>query len=207
MTQTDTDRPTRERILDVALELFIDKGYEKTSLREIAERMEFTKAALYYHFASKGDLLIALHLRLHRILEAPLRELGDGPVALDTWEEFLYQGIDAMRSNRRLFAMHQRNQAAFESIHLEGHDGQLAELDERIRSLLSDPSIPTAQRVRMAAAFSATFFTSIIAIDVFSDDTDEDIATALRAVVHGILRPPTTQTAKPPKSANGSGAD
>jgi len=204
MSQTDTDRPTRERILDVALELFIDKGYEKTSLREIAERMGFTKAALYYHFASKGDMLIALHLRLHQILEAPLHDLGDGPVSLDAWEDFLHEGIDAMQTNRRLFAMHQRNQAAFESVHLEGHDGQHSELDERIRSLLSDPSIPTAQRVRMAAAFSATFFTSIIAIDVFAGDSDEDIAAALRAVVHAILRPPTTKAAKTSKSVNGS---
>src|SRR5580704_2197940 len=209
MTQTDTDRPTRERILDVALELFIDKGYEKTSLREIAERMGFTKAALYYHFASKGDMLIALHLRLHQILEAPLHDLGDGPVSLDRWEEFLDQGIAAMQANRRLFAMHQRNQAAFEVIHSEGHDGQHAELEERIRSLLSDPSIPTAVRVRMAAAFSATFFTSIIALDVFAGDTDEDIAAALRAAVHAILHPPalkTAKTSKPGKSANGSSA-
>jgi AcrR family transcriptional regulator len=205
MTQTDTDRPTRDRILDVALELFIDKGYEKTSLREIAERMGFTKAALYYHFASKGDMLIALHLRLHEILEAPLHDLGDGPVSLDTWEDFLNEGIDAMQANRRLFAMHQRNQAAFESIHSEGHAGQHAELDERLRSLLSDPSIPTAERVRMAAAFSATFFTSIIAIEVFAGDTDEDIAAALRSVVHGILHPLPVKTAKTAKSVNGSG--
>src|SRR5579863_3643512 len=56
---------TRARILDVALDLFIEKGYDKTSLREIAGRLGFTKAALYYHFPSKQDILMALHLRLH----------------------------------------------------------------------------------------------------------------------------------------------
>jgi AcrR family transcriptional regulator len=56
---------TRERILDIALDLFIDKGYDKTSLREIAEKLGFSKAALYYHFASKDDILLALHQRLH----------------------------------------------------------------------------------------------------------------------------------------------
>ena len=57
---------TKARIRAVALELFGHKGYEKTSLREIAERLDITKAALYYHYASKGDLL--------RSLVEPLRE-------------------------------------------------------------------------------------------------------------------------------------
>ncbi|HWM38542.1 MAG TPA: helix-turn-helix domain-containing protein, partial [Streptomyces sp.] len=41
---------TRQRIQDVALELFAQRGYDKTSLREIAEHLDVTKAALYYHF-------------------------------------------------------------------------------------------------------------------------------------------------------------
>src|SRR5467141_3930663 len=48
---------TRERIQAVALELFAEDGYEKTSLREIAERLGVTKAALYYHFKSKEDIV------------------------------------------------------------------------------------------------------------------------------------------------------
>ena len=44
---------TRSRIQDVALQMFIDKGYEATSLREIAEELGVTKAALYYHFDTK----------------------------------------------------------------------------------------------------------------------------------------------------------
>ncbi|MER7458558.1 helix-turn-helix domain-containing protein [Micromonospora sp. NPDC126480] len=48
---------TRERIKAVALELFTEQGYEKTSLREIAERLNVTKAALYYHFKSKDEIV------------------------------------------------------------------------------------------------------------------------------------------------------
>ncbi|WP_091090208.1 TetR/AcrR family transcriptional regulator [Micromonospora nigra] len=48
---------TRERIKAVALELFTEQGYEATSLREIAERLGVTKAALYYHFKSKDELV------------------------------------------------------------------------------------------------------------------------------------------------------
>src|SRR5438067_2857379 len=48
---------TRSRVQKVALELFAEQGYEKTSLREIAERLGVTKAALYYHFRSKEDIV------------------------------------------------------------------------------------------------------------------------------------------------------
>jgi len=47
---------TRERILDAALSLFAEKGYDATSMREIAEQLHITKAALYYHFDSKADI-------------------------------------------------------------------------------------------------------------------------------------------------------
>jgi AcrR family transcriptional regulator len=189
MTEAGPQQTTRERILDVALDLFVEKGYDKTSLREIAERMGFTKAALYYHFTSKSDLLMALHMRLHRLTEAALDDLGYGPVTMSAWEDFLDQTIDKMQANRKLFAMHQRNQSAFEEIHSEGHEGQHAELEERLRSLLSDPTMTTSQRIRMAAAFSAAFVTSILASDVFGGVDAAEFGDTLRSVVHDILRP------------------
>ena len=51
---------TRQEILATALELFLSQGYEATSLREIAERLEITKAALYYHFPAKEQLIVEL---------------------------------------------------------------------------------------------------------------------------------------------------
>src|SRR6202453_2150472 len=81
-------QPTRERILDIALELFNEQGYDKTSLREIAERLGFTKAALYYHFERKEDILLELHLRLHALGEAAIERLDaleDGQQRADAW--------------------------------------------------------------------------------------------------------------------------
>jgi AcrR family transcriptional regulator len=56
---TERTGDTRERIKDIALELFTEQGYEQTSLREIAERLGVTKAALYYHFKSKEEIVRA----------------------------------------------------------------------------------------------------------------------------------------------------
>ncbi|WP_329100537.1 TetR/AcrR family transcriptional regulator [Micromonospora sp. NBC_01699] len=50
----------RAHIQRIALGLFIEKGYDKTSLREIAEQLGVTKAALYYHFPTKEDIVSSL---------------------------------------------------------------------------------------------------------------------------------------------------
>lgn len=73
---------TRAEAQRIALELFTTRGYEATSLREIAERLGISKAALYYHFASKEDILRSLMVargaeveELHAWVRG---ELGDG---------------------------------------------------------------------------------------------------------------------------------
>lgn len=51
---------TRKQILDAALRLFSEKGFARTSVRDIAGAAGITDAAIYYHFASKRDLFEAL---------------------------------------------------------------------------------------------------------------------------------------------------
>src|SRR6266568_4982666 len=51
---------TKDAIRDAAIRLFTSKGFEQTSLREVADAVGITKASLYYHYASKADLLLAI---------------------------------------------------------------------------------------------------------------------------------------------------
>jgi len=51
---------TRERILATASGLFAERGFAGTSIRDISDALGVTKAALYYHFASKDDILRAI---------------------------------------------------------------------------------------------------------------------------------------------------
>jgi AcrR family transcriptional regulator len=51
---------TRQRILQTASALFVERGYAGTSIRDISVHLGMTKGALYYHFASKEELLYAL---------------------------------------------------------------------------------------------------------------------------------------------------
>jgi AcrR family transcriptional regulator len=51
---------TRDRIIEQATRLFVSRGYHAMSMREIAEAVGVTKAALYYHFSDKEDLFLAV---------------------------------------------------------------------------------------------------------------------------------------------------
>lgn len=59
----DATEYTKDRILRVAAELFMRKGYGGTSVREIGQRAGISQSALYHHIQSKSHLLKALHER------------------------------------------------------------------------------------------------------------------------------------------------
>jgi AcrR family transcriptional regulator len=84
------------RVLDAALELFTEHGFDGTSLQQIADRLGVTKAAVYYHFRSKDDLLSALvepaFDELHALLteaEALPRDGARQKLALQAFVEYL----------------------------------------------------------------------------------------------------------------------
>ena len=86
---------TRQRILDVAVDLFIEHGYAGTSVRDISERIGMTKGSLYYHFASKEDVLNALVKPLLDDLDAFVAEADplSRPSAADRDERALVERL------------------------------------------------------------------------------------------------------------------
>ena len=121
----------------MALDLFIEQGFDGTSLRQIAEQLGVTKAALYYHFESKEDILMALHMRLHEFGTDALAKMGDEPVTLEQWGALLDQIVDQMLAQRKLFLMHERNQAALEKLHSQEHDAEHEDIQNQFRKILA----------------------------------------------------------------------
>jgi AcrR family transcriptional regulator len=91
MTAKPKDTPTkgettRIAIEDAAVELFMEKGYHATSMRQIAERAELALGGIYNHFKSKDEIFEAIIIDKHpykRVLPAVLEAQGE------TAEEFL----------------------------------------------------------------------------------------------------------------------
>jgi AcrR family transcriptional regulator len=82
MPQTDPeadeqDQSVRQRLLDAACELFTEKGYASTSVREIVERAGVTKPMLYYHFGNKEGIYLALVNESYQELGKMVRESLD----------------------------------------------------------------------------------------------------------------------------------
>ncbi|MCZ4291656.1 TetR/AcrR family transcriptional regulator [Hoeflea alexandrii] len=71
----------RSELLKTACEHFYDRGYATASMRDIANEMGVTQAALYYHFVNKEEILFALiedfNERLSALLESKLDSEGD----------------------------------------------------------------------------------------------------------------------------------
>jgi AcrR family transcriptional regulator len=178
---------TRERILDIALELFTDQGYERTSLRQIAERLGFSKAAIYYHFASKEDILMTLHLRLHDFGTAALTSMDQADWSPETWAALLDQFIDQMLEHRALFILHERNRAALEQLHRQRREADHDDLEARFREALASPAIALGDRVRMACAFGAVMGALVLTGNVFADVPSAELGDMLRGAVSDLL--------------------
>jgi AcrR family transcriptional regulator len=73
---------TRERILDAAREMFATRGVEATTMRAIAQRIEYTPTAIYHHFRDKDELILELCHRDFLMLAQHFARVGriDDPI-------------------------------------------------------------------------------------------------------------------------------
>jgi len=96
---------TRQRLLDVALALFIRHSFAGTSLQMIADELGFTKAAIYYHFRTREQLLIAaMEPILHQI--RPVIEAADRQRTAHARAESMLSGYaDVVARNRSVAAV------------------------------------------------------------------------------------------------------
>lgn len=82
-------RPTPERILDAAEDLFARHGFEATSLADVADRVGIRAPSLYSHFASKRDLYVAVVERLLEPFFALHERFFSEPATPETVGEYL----------------------------------------------------------------------------------------------------------------------
>src|ERR1044071_1909494 len=68
----------RRAILDAARDLFVREGYQNVSIRKIAERIEYSPAAIYGYFPSKDDIFFALAEEGFHLLGAPRALIDEG---------------------------------------------------------------------------------------------------------------------------------
>jgi AcrR family transcriptional regulator len=142
---------TRRRIQEVALSLFAAQGYEKTSLREIAENLQVTKAALYYHFKTKEDIIISLFEDLAKPLDELIEWGRHQPHTLETKQELIHRYSEALHHALPLFRFVQENQATVRELSI----GE--SFKERMFSMLDLLKEPDAELRDQVRCISALF--------------------------------------------------
>ncbi|WP_210593359.1 TetR/AcrR family transcriptional regulator [Streptomyces sp. GESEQ-35] len=140
---------TRQRIQDVALELFAEQGYEKTSLREIAERLGVTKAALYYHFKTKEEIIVSLFEDLTKPIEDLIEWGRQQPHTLETKQEIVRRYSQALSEASPLFQFMQENQATVRELSI----GEMFKSRMMgMRDIVIDPDAELVDQVRCISA-------------------------------------------------------
>lgn len=86
----------RDEILAVAAELFAERGFEATTIQDIADRVGMLKGSLYYHIKSKEQLLVEIVQKTHEIFSRNLDAVDrlDGGPAEKIWA-FVYRNVMA----------------------------------------------------------------------------------------------------------------
>src|SRR5438876_6371288 len=96
---------TRQQILETAQRLFTEHGYDATSLQMIADEMGLTKAAVYYHFRVKSEILHEAMLPGIRRLDALLDEVAAIRGRRARIEHLVDGVVDFFVENRHLAVM------------------------------------------------------------------------------------------------------
>ncbi|WP_432544230.1 TetR/AcrR family transcriptional regulator [Kineococcus sp. SYSU DK002] len=147
MTTVEEARPAgpgRQRLHEAAVRLFVEHGVSGTSLQMIADEMGVTKAAVYYHYRTKDELVVGVVApfidRAFEVLDAASARRGRRAQV-----ETLIDGlVDVIVDVRRLYVV-----AAVDPViaHLHENYPRLRELGDRMKDLLAGPDADDERRV------------------------------------------------------------
>ena len=170
---------TRTTILDVAQRLFTEQGFDGTSLRQIADAVGTTKAAVYYHFPAKEHLLVELTRPWLDEMSAFVTEIRSGD----------RNGADAsatLAAYLDLFIKH------LPVLHMLAGDpatqnhpdiGRRARaLVETVQQRIAGPEPSDGQLVRAACALGVVHSVSTLSVELVGAHRDAILAAAVAAL-------------------------
>lgn len=169
---------TRDRILAAALRLFAEKGYEATSMREIAEQLGITKPALYYHFDSKEDIVRTLLGEIEAQVESLVEWTRAQPAGPDLRRRVLEQWTDIMQAHGLTvfrFVIANRQVVHEISPDRSGIHACMGELFE----LLAGPETSVEEQLRIRIALMSVNMAGFVGAGIDAPE-EEILATARR---------------------------
>ncbi|RJL32555.1 TetR/AcrR family transcriptional regulator [Bailinhaonella thermotolerans] len=179
---------TRAKIQAVARRLLAEKGYDATSLREIAEEVGVTKAALYYHFKTKEEIVASVFEGFLARLDELLDWGESRPPGRETRREMLTRYSRLVREEVDSFRFVQQVPAALQRL------DTTAIFEERMRrfnALLREPGDTLEDSLRKGLAVHSIHFAWSIVHPMAAGGTlsEDEYAKALLNVTLGMVDP------------------
>jgi AcrR family transcriptional regulator len=175
------------RIVSVASELFGEHGVSGTSLQMIADAAGSAKAAVYYYFKTKNDIIRAVYAE-------PLAEIEAAVAAAEQVAETASRQAALQVLIPRMAALSVRKRQVFSMIHVDpaivsfiGKDEAYRGLLKRLDRLLSGPSPDAADRVR-ASIIGAALYGTVIQPGVAALD-DDALVSQLTSILLELVEP------------------
>ena len=179
---------TRAEIQEVALELFTTNGYDATSLREIAERLGITKAALYYHYDSKEAIIRGVFEQRTAEFDELIEWAEAQPRTPELPAEIFQRWFEVnTTSGLRMIRFAVANHHAIRD-HAPDKGG-LRERMQRIVDLIGGPDAALPEQLRITMAL-LSFNIAVMAGQGLAADDDEIMAAAKDAamsLLHDLL--------------------
>lgn len=184
MQHATGSRDTKAEIHRAAVDLFSTQGYDKTSLREIAEQVGITKASLYYHYSSKQQLLRAIiGTFLDDVFEV-LKLPETLPWSPENERTVLRAYVDVIVAHRATGPTLLRDIAAVLAAFGDDLDVLVAQ-SRRFQVWLAGPDPTPADRLRAAAAVET--IGAAMSVDVGQPISDDELRLVLLDAAGAVL--------------------
>jgi AcrR family transcriptional regulator len=154
---------TRETIIEVALELFVERGYGETTIAEIADAAEVSPRTIFAYFPSKEDILFYDMPEILERLAQVLRDRPEGATALDALRDFIAGSLSPDSNEARNVALRRRIVVAANETLRRNQRARFAPFEQLMAEAIAEDlhAGPDDLRPRMVAAALATAFSAI----------------------------------------------
>ena len=144
---------TRKTIIEVALELFVERGYEETTIAEIADAAEVSPRTIFAYFPSKEDILFCDMPEIQERLAQVLRDRPEGATALGALRDFIAGSLSPENEGRNV-ALRRRIVVAGNETLRRNERARLAPFEQLMAEAIAEDlhAGPDDIRPRMVAA-------------------------------------------------------
>ncbi|QLY31241.1 TetR/AcrR family transcriptional regulator [Nocardia huaxiensis] len=181
-------RSTKDAIREAAIQLFSAKGFEQSSLREVADAVGITKASLYYHYASKVDLLVAIIEPIFDDMRALVDSLDGREHTPDAVRAVLTAHLEAGLHHRAAGVLCMRDTVAIVNALGNNRYPDMLDMHRRMCEWLAGPGADEERKLRAAAAMQV-LSVALTSQEHMPDTSPEVIERVLLNAALGVLDP------------------